>query len=320
MLPNLVNIAVIILTHGWFCRLQNPPGRYISKTLNQTTMQQPKTALITGGNDGIGKATATELARRGMRVIIACRNEEKARQAIRDIQQEGGERQAAFLPCDLASFGSIRETARLYQSQFGPLDVLINNAGIFTSQLEYTKEGFELQFGVNHLGHFLLTHLLMDSMKQAGAPRVVNVSSIAYLRGQIDFGNLRGEKGPGQYEGMKAYAQSKLANVLFTRELARRHPKINAYALHPGPVRTRIGNKHSNWFTSLGWHLLKIFMVSPKKGAKTSVYLATSPEVEGAGGQFFDDKQRQRTLSEAARDEGLGRRLWEASEEVAASK
>ena len=279
-------------------------------------MQEQKTALITGGNDGIGRATATELAHRGTQVVLASRNQAKGQKAAEEIRQQTGNEQVAFLPCDLASFESVREAARLFKAQYGPLDVLINNAGAFTSQLELTQDGFERQFGVNHLGHFLLTRLLLDQLRQAPDPRVINVSSVAYLRGQIDFNNLRGEKGPKHYNGLKAYAQSKLANVLFTRELARRHPEINAYAVHPGPVRTRIGNKHSNWYASLFWHLLKVFMVSAEKGARTSVYLATSPEAEGASGQFFDDKQRQRKLSEAAKDEALARRLWEVSEEM----
>ena len=283
-------------------------------------MQEQKTVLITGGNDGIGKATATELFRRGMQVILACRNEEKARLTAREIQAQAGNGQVAVLPCDLSSTKSIREAARQFKGQYGRLDILINNAGVFTSQLEHTHEGFELQFGVNHLGHFLLTHLLLERLQQAPGPRVINVSSIAYLQGQVDFDNLQGEKGASRYNGMKAYAQSKLANVLFTRELARRYPQIGSYALHPGPVRTRIGNKHSTWYTSLGWHLLKVFMTSAEKGAKTSVYLAATPGLENASGQFFDDKQRQRSLSATAKDEALARKLWAVSEDMVGNR
>lgn len=283
-------------------------------------MQEQKTVLITGGNDGIGKATAAELSRSGMQVILACRNEEKARLTAREIQEQAGNGQVAVLPCDLGNMESIRGAARQFKEQYGRLDVLINNAGVFTSQLEHTREGFELQFGVNHLGHFLLTHLLLERLQQAPGPRVINVSSIAYLQGQVDFDNLRGEKGAARYNGLKAYAQSKLANVLFTRELARRYPQLGAYALHPGPVRTRIGNKHSTWYTSLGWQLLKVFMTSAEKGAKTSVYLATTPGLESARGQFFDDKQRQRSLSETAKDEALARKLWEVSEDMVGNR
>lgn len=287
-----------------------------NSTYSASTMQERKTVLITGGNDGIGKATAVELARQGMQVALACRNEEKARQAVEEIQQSAGNEQITFLPCDLASFESIRQAAALFKSQYGRLDILINNAGIFTSRLAFTREGFEMQFGVNHLGHFLLTHLLLGQLRQAPGPRIINVSSVAYLRGQIDFGNLRGEKGPASYKGMKAYSQSKLANVLFTRELARRYPEIGCFALHPGPVRTSIGNKHANWYTSLGWRLLKVFMVSTERGAKTPVFLATSPDVRGASGQFFDDKQSRRNLSTGGQDEALAQRLWEVSMEM----
>ena len=280
-------------------------------------MKGKKTILITGGNDGIGKSTAKALARKGLRVVLACRNKARAQKAVKEIKKQSANEEVVFLPCDLASFDSIREAARQFKDKFGQLDVLVNNAGLYTSHLDHTQEGYELQFGVNHLGHFLLTHLLLGPLKQAGEPRVVNVSSIAYLHGQIDFNNLRGEKGPEHYDGMKAYAQSKLANVLFTRELARRYPEIDAFALHPGAIRTRIGNKHTAWYTSIGWHLLKILMRPTEKGAKTPVYLATSPEVKGASGQFFDDKQRQRSLSEAGRNDALARQLWKVSMEMA---
>ncbi|MCB0587417.1 MAG: SDR family oxidoreductase [Phaeodactylibacter sp.] len=279
-------------------------------------MQKQKTVLITGGNDGIGKATALKLAQKGMQVVLACRSETKGQQAAGEIRQQTGNELVHFLPGDLASFASIRAAARLFKTQYGQLDVLINNAGVFTSQLMQTEDGIEMQFGVNHLGHFLLTHLLLEPLRQAHEPRVINVSSVAYLQGHIDFNNLRGEKGPGHYNGLNAYAQSKLANVLFTRELARRYPHIDSYALHPGAVRTRIGNKHSKWYTSLFWHSLKVIMAPPDKGAGTSVYLATSPEVKSAAGQFFDNKQRQRRLSEAARSEALARQLWKVSEEM----
>ncbi|MCB0559813.1 MAG: SDR family oxidoreductase [Lewinellaceae bacterium] len=279
-------------------------------------MQKQKTVLITGGNDGIGKATANELAQRGFQVLLACRNETKGRLAAEDIRRQTGNERVTFLPCDLASFESIRDAARLFQAQNSQLDVLINNAGVYTSQLAQTEDGIEMQFGVNHLGHFLLTHLLLGPLRQAPEPRVINVSSVAYLRGRIDFNNLRGEKGPGQYDGLQAYARSKLANVLFTRELARRYPEIHSFALHPGAVRTQIGNKHSKWYTSLFWHLLKVLMVTPDKGAGTSVYLATSPEVKDASGLFFDDKQRRRELSEAGRSDALARQLWEVCERM----
>ena len=278
--------------------------------------QGGRTIVITGANTGLGYEAARVLAGKNARVIIACRSPHKAQAAIERILALHPEAEVAPLELDLSSLASVREAA----AQLGReqrLDVLINNAGIMVPPYELTADGFESQFGVNHLGPFAFTGLLLDKIRATPGARIVSTSSIAHKRGKIHFDDINAERG---YNAIPRYAQSKLANVLFTRELARRHPEINAYAVHPGPVRTRIGNKHSSWYASLFWHLLKVFMISAEKGAKTSVYLATSPELEGAGGQFFDDKQRLRTLSEAGRDEALARRLWEASEEMVTGK
>ncbi len=281
-------------------------------------MEEEKTILITGGNDGIGKATAMELAKRGHTIILACRNTDKAEAAVKDIKKKSKNEKVSFISCDLASFDSIRQAASHFKAWYDKLDVLINNAGVFTSSLRKSEEGFELQFAVNHLGHFLLTHLLMDELKKSPNPRVVNVSSKAYLSGNIDFDNLRGEKGAEQYDGLRAYTQSKLANVLFTREMARRHPAIDTNALHPGVISTRLGNKNARWYHSLAWWLVSLFTASTKRGARTSTYLATSPEVDGTSGKFFDENQQQRKLSERARNEELAQRLWEESERMVA--
>lgn len=274
------------------------------------------TTLITGGNDGIGRNTALALARRGAHLLLACRNPERGEAAAANIRQQTGNERIQVIPCDLADFGSIRQAAAAVQGGVDHLDVLINNAGVFTTDLQKTTEGFELQFGVNHLGHFLLTHLLLDLLQSAPAPRIVNVSSAAHYGGDIDFGNLRGERGAAAYSGWPAYQQSKLANVLFTRELARRYPGIHSNCLHPGMVRTRFANKDARWYVNLGWTLLKPFMRSVGQGAQTSVYLATSPEVAGISGAYFDQHQNQRRPSSRARDEGLAKKLWEMSEEA----
>lgn len=276
---------------------------------------QDKIVLITGGNDGIGKATAEELARLGATLILACRSRERGEAAAAEIKKETGNERVSVIRCDLAGFDSIRRAAGEFATAHDHLDVLINNAGVFTSELQRTEEGFELQFGVNHLGHFLLTKLLLDRLKSALRPRVVNVSSNSHYGGDIDFHNLRGEKGDPAYSGRRAYAQSKLTNILFTREMARRHPQIDTNALHPGTVKTRLGNKASNWYVSLVWSLIKPFMISRERGAETSVYLASSPEIEGVSGQYFDEKQRRRTPSEKAQDDELARKLWIASEQ-----
>ena len=182
--------------------------------------------LITGGNAGIGKATAIALAKEGHTIIIACRNESKAQEAVADIKTTTKNKAIHYLLCDLASFESVKNCAAAYRQQFGQLDILINNAGLVTDKLQFTKDGFELQIGVNHLGHFLLTTQLIDLLEKSAEPRVINVSSKAHYNGKINFNSFRGELGTEKYKGMLAYAQSKLANVLFTKELVRRYPKI----------------------------------------------------------------------------------------------
>jgi NAD(P)-dependent dehydrogenase (short-subunit alcohol dehydrogenase family) len=278
---------------------------------------QDKIVLITGGNAGIGRATARRLSEMGAEVVLACRSRARGEAAAQDIMRKTGNNKVSVIHCDLASFDSIRRAAGVFAAKYDRLDVLINNAGVFTTDLKRTREGFELQFGVNHLGHFLLTKLLLDHLKFSLQPRIVNVSSADHYRGDIDFNNLRGQKGAASYSGFKAYCQSKLANVLFTRELARRHPQIDCNCLHPGMVRTRFINKDSKWYISLGWTLLKPFMASKENGAETSVYLATSPAIEGVSGEYFDQKQRRRNPSEKARDDKLARKLWTVSEQFA---
>lgn len=275
-----------------------------------------KVVLITGGNSGIGKATACELASLGACVILACRNKDKAEKAVAQIKDKSGNERVFFLPCDLSSFASIQQAAEIFHRQFGQLDILINNAGIFTTDLQFTEEGYELQFGVNHLGHFLLTHLLLDSLQKAPSARIINVSSVAYMRGKIDFDNLKGEKSKGTFHGLKAYAQSKLANVLFTRELSRRFSGITANALHPGVVRTGFGSKKTKWSVRLLWLLWQPFMRSPENGASTSIYLATAPRLEGVTGQFFDEKGCCRRMARGAKNEMLAKQLWRYSEEA----
>lgn len=274
---------------------------------------QDKTIFITGGTDGIGRATALALAQQGMVVIITGRDMAKGAAVCRALKKKSNNSNIHYLPLNLASFASIHETAETFSKNFGQLHILINNAGVFSSKLRLTEDQFEWHFGINYLGHFLLTQLLRPKLMKAPAPRVINVSSVAQDHGKIDFDNLRGECGPANFNGLEAYAQSKVANTLFTRELARREKGIITNALHPGVVRTRFGNKYSNWGLSLFWHCWKPFMCHPKRGAKTSLYLATAPESELKRGAFFDDHQRERELGPVASNDLLACRLWKES-------
>lgn len=274
---------------------------------------QDKTIFITGGTDGIGRATALELARQGMQVIIAGKNRAKGTAVCQQLKRESENPNVYFLPLDLASFASIRKAVEVFSREFDQLDVLINNAGVFSSKLRLTEDGYEWHFGINHLGHFLLTHLLKTQLLTAPAPRVINVSSVAQYHGKINFKNLRGECGPAAFNGLEAYAQSKLANVLFTRELARREKRIVTNALHPGAVRTRFGNKYSSWGLSLFWNFWKPFMCTPLRGSKTSLFLATAPEAAKISGAFFDDHLRQREVGPEAGNDLLACKLWKES-------
>lgn len=275
---------------------------------------QQQTILITGGNDGIGRATAQVLLERGHRVIIAGRSKEKLAAAVATLRYRTNKEAIDWLYCDLANLGTVREAATAFTTQFGKLDVLINNAGVFTNELQYSDDGIELQFAVNHLGHFLLTKLLLPLLKAAPAGRIVNLASVAHFHGKLDFESLTGEDGPECYNGLEAYARSKLANVLFTRELARRYPEIESNCLHPGVIRTRIANKETRWFISLFWNLYKPFMRSTRCGARTPLYLAMSPEVRNVTGRYFDERQCCRKPSVLARDPELAHELWEWSD------
>lgn len=274
-----------------------------------------KNILITGGNTGIGKATAIALAKAGNKIIIACRNEVKAENAIAEIKATTKNEEIYSVFCDLASFESIKKCAASYRTQFGKLDILINNAGLITDKLQLTQDGFELQIGVNHLGHFLLTTLLIDLLEESAEPRIVNVSSKAHQRGSIRFNTFKGEIGAEKYSGMAAYGQSKLANILFTKELARRYPKICSHSLHPGVVGTEIAQKNMRRIWGIIWSVLSPVLLSPAKGARTSVYLATAPEVLKMNGKYFD-KCKEIEPTDLAKDAALAQQLWEKSEDL----
>jgi NAD(P)-dependent dehydrogenase (short-subunit alcohol dehydrogenase family) len=268
-----------------------------------------RTFLVTGANTGIGYATAEALAARGGRIYVACRSAAKGEAAVAAIKGSTGSGTVAFLPLDLADLDSVRACAASYLALGEPLHVLINNAGV-GGRPGVTKQGFELAFGVNHLGHFLLTTALLDCLK-AGAPsRVVNVSShLHYATRDIDFEALR-RRGRG-ITGLRQYGRSKLCNVLFTQELARRldGTDVTSYAVHPGTVASDIWRR-------VPWPvrpLITLRMLSTTAGARTSLYCATSAEVASTSGRFYD-KCAERAPSRVATPE-LAAELWKRSEE-----
>nr|XP_046269742.1 retinol dehydrogenase 14-like [Scatophagus argus] len=279
-------------------------------------MMNGKTVIVTGANSGIGKATAAGIVKLHGRVIMACRDTSRAEDAAREIRQETGADSAQLVvkQLDLASLTSIHTFCQCILKEEPRLDVLVNNAGIYQCPYAKTEDGFEMQFGVNHLGHFLLTHLLLNLLKQSAPSRIVVVSSKLYKRGHINFEDLNSEQ---SYDKAFAYSRSKLANLLFTCELARRleGSGVTVNALTPGIVRTNLG-RHVHvpvlakpLFNLISWGLFK----SPEEGAQTSVYLACSPDVDGVQGKCFAGCQPQIVLDKAT-DQDVARKLWDISE------
>lgn len=265
--------------------------------------------LITGANAGIGRATAERLAAAGGTVVLLCRALARGEEARRAIVAATGNTRVELLVADLSSQRQIREAAAEFHVRYGRLDVLINNAGILTRKRRLTEDGLELQFAVNHLAPFLLTHLLLDLLEASSPARIVTVSSEAHRAGRIDFADLQGER---SYRGLRAYRQSKLANILFTRELARRLQGrgVTANAVHPGVVAT--GLLFSGWRIA---RLVRPLLRDPARGAEPSAYLALSPEVAGVSGGYFVD-HRPVEPSARAKDPETAKRLWEVSEEL----
>lgn len=272
-----------------------------------------KVCLVTGTTSGIGKITALELARMGARVLMVCRDQERGQAVAREIIAASGNDSVELLLADLSSQSSIRELAAQIHRRHDRLDVLVNNAGVVLPRRSVSVDGIEATFATNHLGYFLLTTLLLDLLTASAPARIVNVSSALHSRGKIDFNDLQGER---SYTGGGAYNQSKLANVLFTYELARRldGTGVTANCLHPGVVRTGLGRNATGRFKLL-LTVVKPFLSSPEKGAETSVYLASSPEAEGVTGQYFVNKRTQRSSPESY-DETVAHRLWQVSEQM----
>ncbi len=276
-----------------------------------------KTVVITGANSGVGKATAVAVAKAGARTLITARNEARGRQALSDIRAASGSDLVDLVVFDLADLASVRAGAKELLGAADRIDVLVNNAGVVLSDRRQTTDGFEATFATNHLGPFLLTELLTERLVASAPARIVNVSSTAHrtARHGLDFEDLQSTH---HYRGMQAYSRSKLANILFTTELARRlsGTGVTANAVHPGTVASGFArDDDASGFLAFGIKLIKPFILTPEQGARTQVYVATSPDVEGVTGRYFV-RSKARVPSAAARDESAAALLWSVSEEL----
>jgi len=270
-----------------------------------------KTVLITGANSGIGKTTAMGLAKLGAHLVLVCRDEAKAKAAIIDITRKSGSDSIELITADLLLQRDARRAAAQFLTTHSRLDVLINNAGTNFPSYAETEDGIERTMAVNYFAPFLFTNLLLDVLEKTGHSRVVNVSSVGHSNAHLDLENLTRDRRMGTY-GIGAYSRSKLALVLFTYELARRlrGESVTANCLHPGAVRTNIWS-HAGTMSPF-MRLASLFMNSPGEGAKTVIYLSSSPEVEGISGKYFDNCRQVRS-SEDSYNESLASRLWEMS-------
>lgn len=264
-----------------------------------------KTVLVTGATGGIGLETARALAKEGAKVVIGARDAARGRVVVDEINAAGG--RAELLEIDLSSFASVREAARRFVASHGSLDVLVNNAGIANRERRVTADGHEIVWQTNFLSHFLLTRLLLPALKAAGKPRVVNVSSEGHRSGTMNWDDLELARG---YRGFKAYANTKLAQILFTRELARREPDIAVNALHPGAIATGI------WRATppLAQWILGMILPRPEKGAPPVVRVASDPALEGVTGRYFK-KMKEAAPSRAGSNGADAARLWKIAED-----
>ncbi len=282
-----------------------------------TDAMDGRVVLITGGNAGIGKETAVALASMGARVVFTARDAARGSEALAEIRTRSGNDVVEVMALDLASFASVRDFAKRWGDEHDQLDVLVNNAGLVLNSRRETGDGNEMTFQVNHLGPFLLTQLLRDQLVAGHDARVVNVASDAHssARRGLDFDDLQSTQ---RYRGFRVYGKTKLANILFTRELARRwdDTAVTANAVHPGFVASSFGRDgDTGRFGALLFPLLKPFALSPEQGARTQVYVASAPELAGITGGYWV-KSAPATPSAAAQDDAAAARLWEVSEQL----
>ncbi|MFW9821264.1 MAG: SDR family oxidoreductase [Candidatus Thorarchaeota archaeon] len=278
-------------------------------------MMEGNICLITGANSGIGKETALALAKMNATVVMLCRNKQRGEKAQKEIIEQSENKNVDLLICDLSSLKDINKFVSDFKSKYDKLHVFINNAGIMLKSRTVSVDGFEMNFAVHLLGPFLLTNLLLDILKKSAPSRIINVTSAAHKRAKIDFEDLQSQN--KKYRLFSIYGISKLAEMLFTYELSRRlkGTKVTANAVHPGVVATNLGrdqSKFSQWFA-------RKFFKSPEEGAQTSIYLASSPEVEGITGKYFSNKEPRESSIESYNEEDA-ERLWKICEELTGFK
>ena len=303
-------VAVAVGATGFFFMREYFKGGVCS---SQARMEG-KTVLITGCNTGIGKETVMDLSQRGARVIMACRNLELANEAAAEVKKKT-KGDIVVYKLDLANLSSVRECAKEINVKEEKIDVLINNAGVMMCPYSKTEDGFEMQIGTNHLGHFLFTNLLLDKLMDSAPSRVVTVSSRAHERGKMDLEDLHAEN--KKYNRMEAYEQSKLANIHFTRELSKRlkGTGVTTYALHPGVVRTELGRHIEQIIGPLKYLFIPLlfpFTKSPKEGAQTSIYCAVEESIASESGNYYSDCAIK-TPQPQALDDKVAEKLWEVS-------
>jgi NAD(P)-dependent dehydrogenase (short-subunit alcohol dehydrogenase family) len=273
-----------------------------------------KICLVTGATNGIGKAAARALAQMGATVVIVGRDAQKAAQVTEEIRTVSGNQNVDWLLADLSSQQEVRRLADEFKRRYPQLHVLLNNAGGTFTNRQLSVDGIEMTFALNHLAYFLLTNLLLDMLKASAPARVINVSSDAHSGGKIEFDNLQGER---SYSSFGPYGNSKLANILFTIELARRleGTGVTVNALHPGLTSTGFGKNNPGFFMKVMRAVIPLVARSPEKGAATSIYLASSPEVQGMTGKYFVDCKVTQPSAPAA-DTTVARKLWDVSAEM----
>lgn len=272
-----------------------------------------KIVMVTGANAGIGRETTLALARQGATVVMVCRSKSKGEAAQAELQAASQNPHIDLILADFASLAAVRQAAATFQERYNRLDVLVNNAGLYLGERLVSADGYEMTFAVNHLAPFLLTNLLLDTLRASAPARVVTVSSGAHFGGRIRFNDLNATRG---YQGFRVYADSKLANILFTTELARRleGSGVTANCLHPGAVASNFALDTGGFFGQI-FKLARPFMLTSEQGARTSIYLASSPEVANVSGVYFD-KCKPAHTSTQANDAAAARRLWEVSAQM----